>query len=106
MLGYTKHALWHVASKGFVTMPVLWVCRCREAGIAEFLVKPFRVEDLKRVMQTCGRVMPPASNSSAPTATGGGAAGTSHLNSAGSSNALGTGRHSSVVPATATTASS
>lgn len=24
--------------------------RCREAGIAEFIVKPFRVEDLKRVL--------------------------------------------------------
>jgi len=30
--------------------------RCKEAGIEEFIVKPFRVEDLKRVMQTCRRV--------------------------------------------------
>mmetsp|Transcript_21719 Transcript_21719/g.60233 ORF Transcript_21719/g.60233 Transcript_21719/m.60233 type:complete len:482 (+) Transcript_21719:275-1720(+) len=27
--------------------------RCKEAGIEEFLEKPFRVEDLKRVMQSC-----------------------------------------------------
>nr|AML77436.1 putative LOV domain-containing protein [Heterochlamydomonas inaequalis] len=30
--------------------------RCKEAGIEEFIVKPFRIEDLKRVMKACHRV--------------------------------------------------
>nr|AML78291.1 putative LOV domain-containing protein [Pleurastrum insigne] len=29
--------------------------RCREAGIEEFIVKPFRIEDLRRVMQASSR---------------------------------------------------
>ena len=34
----------------------LW-CRCREAGIEEFIVKPFRVEDLRRAINVCNHVV-------------------------------------------------
>lgn len=32
--------------------------RCLEAGIEQFITKPFRVEDLRRVMKTCNRLPP------------------------------------------------
>ncbi len=53
---HTKALVTNIATHDCMYVCVcVCVSRCREAGIEEFIVKPFRVEDLKRVVQSYSR---------------------------------------------------